>query len=98
MANVDPRTDASVKTIRANFASNTVLIIAHRLHNIMDLDEVMVMEGGRLIERAASYALSDPAGAVEALRRSGIASVEMEGEAYTAVRAIGSDAFAAILQ
>ncbi|CDI98621.1 multidrug resistance associated protein 4 [Echinococcus multilocularis] len=84
MANVDPRTDASVKTIHANFASNTVLIIAHRLHNIMDLDEVM--------------ALSDPAGAAEALRHSDIASVEMEGEVYTAVRATGSDALAAILQ
>ncbi|KAL5960441.1 hypothetical protein TSMEX_011799 [Taenia solium] len=98
-ANVDSKTDALVQeTIRANFASNTVLVIAHRLRNIVDLDEVMVMEGGRVIERGAPYALLDPAGAAEALRRSGIASAEVAAESYTAGHTTGSGAFSAMLQ
>uniref|UniRef100_A0A0R3WI44 ABC transporter domain-containing protein n=1 Tax=Hydatigena taeniaeformis TaxID=6205 RepID=A0A0R3WI44_HYDTA len=75
-ANVDPEcvTDALVQeSIRANFASNTVLIISHRLRNVIDLDEVMVMESGRIIERGAPYALLDPIGAADALQRGGIA-------------------------
>uniref|UniRef100_A0A0R3W316 ABC transporter domain-containing protein n=1 Tax=Taenia asiatica TaxID=60517 RepID=A0A0R3W316_TAEAS len=98
-ANVDSKTDALVQeTIRANFTSNTVLIVAHRLRNIIDLDEVMVMEGGRVIERGAPYALLDPTGAAEALRRSGIASTEVAAESYAAGRTTGSGAFSAMLQ
>lgn len=93
------RTDALVQeTIRANFAPNTVLIIAHRLHNIIDLDELIVMEGGRVVERGAPYALLDPAGAAEALRRSGIDPAEMAAESYTTGHTTSSSVFSAMLQ
>ena len=50
-ANVDHETDESIQlTIRSNFADRTVLTIAHRLNTIIDMDKVLVMGSGRVIE------------------------------------------------
>lgn len=50
-ANLDGRTDHLIQqTIREQFANCTVLIIAHRLHTIMDSDRVLVMDAGRAVE------------------------------------------------
>lgn len=50
-ANVDPETDALIQqTIRKKFSDCTILIIAHRLDNVMDCDKVMVLERGSIIE------------------------------------------------
>lgn len=47
-ANVDSRTDRLIQdTIRDQFATTTVITIAHRLHTVMDADLVMVMDSGR---------------------------------------------------
>lgn len=40
------------KTIRSEFASCTVLTIAHRLNTIMDSTRVMVLDKGQLVEFA----------------------------------------------
>lgn len=40
------------KTIRSEFASCTVLTIAHRLNTIMDSTRVMVLDRGQLVEYA----------------------------------------------
>lgn len=40
------------KTIRSEFASCTVLTIAHRLNTIMDSTKVMVLDKGQLVEYA----------------------------------------------
>ncbi|XP_037300743.1 multidrug resistance-associated protein 4-like [Manduca sexta] len=61
-ANVDPQTDNFIQqTIRRQFASCTVLTIAHRLNTIMDSDRVLVMNTGQVAEYDHPYILlSDP--------------------------------------
>ncbi|KAK0419050.1 hypothetical protein QR680_013923 [Steinernema hermaphroditum] len=50
-AAVDVNTDALIQqTIRKEFATSTVLTIAHRLNTIMDYDRVMVLEQGKVVE------------------------------------------------
>ncbi|KAL4706567.1 hypothetical protein ACJJTC_015765 [Scirpophaga incertulas] len=54
-AAVDLETDELIrekKTIRSEFASCTVLTIAHRLNTIMDSTRVMVLDRGQLVEYA----------------------------------------------
>ncbi|XP_045508072.1 ATP-binding cassette sub-family C member 4-like [Colias croceus] len=57
-ANVDPQTDNFIQqTIRKQFASCTVLTIAHRLNTIMDSDRVLVMSSGEVAEFDHPYIL-----------------------------------------
>ena len=50
-ASVDYATDRVIQTtLRENFPGVTMLIIAHRLETIIDLDAVMVMDAGKCVE------------------------------------------------
>uniref|UniRef100_A0A6B2KWR0 Uncharacterized protein n=1 Tax=Arcella intermedia TaxID=1963864 RepID=A0A6B2KWR0_9EUKA len=50
-ASVDIETDQIIQTtIRRSFADANILVIAHRLNTVMDLDRIMVLDKGRIIE------------------------------------------------
>ncbi|KAM7270988.1 hypothetical protein ACFE04_030202 [Oxalis oulophora] len=50
-AAVDVRTDALIqKTIREEFKSCTMLIIAHRLNTIIDCDRIILLDSGKVLE------------------------------------------------
>ncbi|KAK1277387.1 ABC transporter C family member 2 [Acorus gramineus] len=53
-AAVDVRTDSLIqKTIREEFKSCTMLIIAHRLNTIIDSDRVLLLDAGQVLEFGA---------------------------------------------
>ncbi|PRQ29587.1 putative xenobiotic-transporting ATPase [Rosa chinensis] len=53
-AAVDVRTDALIqKTIREEFKSCTMLIIAHRLNTIIDCDRILVLDAGQVLEHGS---------------------------------------------
>ena len=57
-ANVDQETDDLIqKTIKTTFVNNTVLTVAHRLNTIIDMDKVLVMDAGRVVEFDEPYTL-----------------------------------------
>ncbi|KAG0211857.1 hypothetical protein BGX28_007312 [Mortierella sp. GBA30] len=61
-ASVDMATDALIqKAIRVDFASSTVVTVAHRINTIIDYDRILVMNKGQLAEYDTAYnLLSNP--------------------------------------
>merc|ERR1712086_162076 len=62
-ASIDNETDSIIqRMIRENFASATVLTIAHRLNTIMDSDRVLVLDDGNVAEFDTPAALMNQGG------------------------------------
>ncbi|KAJ9607943.1 hypothetical protein H2200_008022 [Cladophialophora chaetospira] len=62
-SSVDLETDKVMqRIIREDFASCTVIAVAHRLETIVDFDRVVVMQSGRIIEVGKPQALLEEAG------------------------------------
>lgn len=48
----DPDSEAAIQTALSTLAADrTVLVIAHRLHTVVGADQILVLDGGRVIER-----------------------------------------------
>lgn len=68
-SNLDGASDEAIQQlIRLEFVHHTVLTIAHRLHTVIDYDQLLVMGGGRLLEHGAPYPLlTKPGGVLAAM-------------------------------
>lgn len=66
---IDPATDATIqRVIREGFPGRTIIMIAHRLESLVTLDNVIVMESGRVIETGPpKRLLSDPSSSFSTL-------------------------------
>lgn len=57
-ASVDLETDELIgATIETTFKNYTILIVAHRLNTIIEMDKILVMDAGRVVEYDAPYKL-----------------------------------------
>ncbi|KAF9988832.1 hypothetical protein BGZ75_008458 [Mortierella antarctica] len=57
-ASVDMATDALIqKAIRVDFATSTVLTVAHRINTIIDYDRILVMNKGQVAEYDSAFSL-----------------------------------------
>ncbi|XP_053212596.1 ATP-binding cassette sub-family C member 4-like isoform X1 [Panonychus citri] len=57
-ANMDHQTDSLIQeTIRKEFKDCTVLTVAHRLNTIIDMDKIILLDAGQLIEYGEPYLL-----------------------------------------
>jgi ATP-binding cassette subfamily B protein len=59
----DPDSEAAIQeALTALTADRTVLVIAHRLHTIVGVDQILVLDGGRIVERGGHAELVDADG------------------------------------
>jgi ATP-binding cassette subfamily B protein len=67
---LDSRTEAAIQaTLRRAKAGRTTLVVAHRLSTVADADEILVLRGGRIVERGSHVALIARDGEYAALWR-----------------------------
>ncbi len=67
-SSVDTRTEARIQTsLRRLMAGRTSFVIAHRLRTIQGADQVLVIEGGRIVERGRHQELLEARGAYHRL-------------------------------
>ncbi len=60
---LDSKTEKAIQASLDNAArGRTTLVIAHRLSTVMNADEILVLEGGRIVERGTHTALLDADG------------------------------------
>ena len=69
-SSLDSGTEKAIQAELARISVNrTTLVIAHRLSTVVDADEILVLEGGRIVERGRHDALLAAAGCYAAMWR-----------------------------
>ncbi len=67
---LDGKTEAAIQaTLRRARKGRTTLVVAHRLSTVADADEILVIKGGKIVERGAHQALLAKEGEYAALWR-----------------------------
>ena len=62
-SNIDEKTDEVIeKVIRSKLKGATIITIAHKLTSILDYDEILVFDKGRIVERGSSRELFNKKG------------------------------------
>jgi len=73
-SSVDARTEAAIKAgLREAMAGRTTFIIAHRLSTVSLADEVVVMDGGRIVDRGSHEELLETCGFYREIAEHGLA-------------------------
>jgi ABC-type multidrug transport system fused ATPase/permease subunit len=73
-SSVDATTEAAIKAgLREAMAGRTTLIIAHRLSTVSLADEVVVMDGGRIVDRGSHEELLEGCGFYREIAEHGLA-------------------------
>ncbi|KAJ5952711.1 uncharacterized protein N7479_011124 [Penicillium vulpinum] len=69
-SSLDAETDAKVqKLLRQDFQNCTIIMVAHRVHTMLDFDRVVVLDSGRIIEQGhPSELLANKEGVFSSLR------------------------------
>jgi ATP-binding cassette subfamily B multidrug efflux pump len=69
-ASVDAATERSIReALQSQRASRATIIIAHRLGSLMDADEILFLDGGRIVERGSHAELLELGGRYASLYR-----------------------------
>lgn len=75
---VDMATDTILQQIlRKAFSQCTVIVIAHRLSTVIDFDELLVLDGGRIVERGRPIDLSRQSGPFRELLEHSVDRLEL---------------------
>jgi ATP-binding cassette subfamily B protein len=87
---LDSATEQAIQDELARIArGRTTLVIAHRLSTVMDADEILVLEAGRIVERGTHRALLETGGAYARMWALQQEEAEHEQAAQRARRAAG---------
>jgi ATP-binding cassette subfamily B protein len=82
-AHLDSESEAAVqKALGAALAGRTALVIAHRLSTVRDADQILVMDGGRIVERGRHAELVAAGGLYAELYRTQFAVADSPAPAY----------------
>ena len=80
-AHLDSESEAAVqRALRETLAGRTSLVIAHRLSTVREADELLVIDGGRIVERGTHASLLADNGLYAELYRTQFADQEEETE------------------
>ncbi len=83
---LDSQSEKAIQAALAEIAANhTTLVIAHRLSTIMDADQILVMEGGRIIERGTHAELLVHGGTY-----AGLWALQLKEDRERPARAVGN--------
>ena len=59
-ASIDYATDAKIQETIRELKDNTIVVIAHRLKTVIDMDVIVVMERGKIVEMGPPWELLKP--------------------------------------
>jgi ATP-binding cassette subfamily B multidrug efflux pump len=97
LSSVDTNTEAAIlKGLRQVMAGRTAIVIGHRISTIKDMDQIIVIDGGRIVARGTHETLIAHGGLYASMYRRQLLSEEMaddegSGDTILGINAQGTD-------